>query len=213
MQFIKRNGLLILLSLLLLWAIWITVQTNNLMEYVRSIGQDVDALADQQESMWTEWNNRTLQHSESSLTQQSEPEEPEFEPFDIPIEPYIQEMVFQITEEYDIDPAIILRLIWRESGGNPDAYVAMDTNGYPAYGLCQLNGIALPYLLDRGIDPTESPEINISAACELIAYYRDECGCTLLESLAAYGTGLTGMRNGNGFTAAQRLISGEGFDF
>lgn len=198
--------LLCLLGLLILGVIC-NIQINALGYDIAEISEGVSELRERQGSLAVQVSTWQYDTAEAP-----KPEEPEFEPLDISLSVELQELTYLICREKDIDPIIMFRIMWRESRFDETA-IGYNRNGTADHGICQINDIAFDFLADRGIDPTESPESNIRAACELITYYRDECGCTLLESLAAYGAGLTGMRNGNGFAAARKLISGEGFDF
>jgi len=123
----------------------------------------------------------------------------------VPLSRELQEYTINTCLEYDINPVILFRLMYRESRFNVDA-VGYNRNGTQDYGLCQLNDVALPFLLERGIDPTESPQENIRGACELISYYRDERGYTTLEAVAAYGIGEAGLMRGEGLEAAEKLL-------
>lgn len=130
-----------------------------------------------------------------------------FEPLDIALPIHLQEHTWQEAQRIGIDPEILLRLMWRESGFQVDAW-CIDSNGYESVGLCQINGIAFDWCRDRDIDPY-TPEGNITAAAELIQYYINERGCSLEEALAAYGAGETGMRSGKGLEAARKLLEEE----
>lgn len=136
---------------------------------------------------------------------QSEIDSMKLKPLDIPLEESLQEYTYYRSMEAGIDPNIIFALMWRESRFTVDA-IGYNVNGTQDYGLCQLNDVTLPFLSERGIDPTESPQENIRGAIELIAYFRYERGYTMAESLAAYGVGEAGMLSGRGFEAARELI-------
>lgn len=124
---------------------------------------------------------------------------------DIPLDPELKQYTLDVCADYDIDPAILFALMHRESRFQVDAH-CIDSNGLESVGLCQINGSTFSFLAARGIDPKGSPEANIQAACELISYYRDERGYTLLQSLAAYGAGERGMLQGKGFAGARMLL-------
>jgi len=125
----------------------------------------------------------------------------------VPLSRELQEYTINTCLEYDINPVILFRLMYRESRFAVDA-IGYNRDGTQDYGLCQLNDVTLPFLLESGIDPTESPQENIRAACELISYYRDERGYTMLEALACYGVGEEGFKLGEGLEAAEKLIEG-----
>jgi len=123
----------------------------------------------------------------------------------VPLSRELQEYTINTCLEYNINPVILFRLMYRESRFVVDA-IGYNRNGTKDYGLCQLNDVALPFLLERGIDPTESPQENIKGACELISHYRDERGYTTLEAIAAYGVGEAGLMRGEGLEAAEKLL-------
>jgi hypothetical protein len=129
-----------------------------------------------------------------------------FEPWDISLPVHLQRHTWSEAKRIGIDPEILLKLMWRESRYQADAW-RLDSNGYESVGLCQINGIMLNWLSERAIDPS-TPEGNITAAAEIIQYYIEDRGCSLEEALAAYGAGETGMRNGQGKEAARRLLEG-----
>lgn len=136
---------------------------------------------------------------------QSEIDSMKFKPLDIGLATDLQEFTYYRSMEAGIDPNIIFALMWRESRFQTDA-IGYNANGTQDYGLCQLNDVTLPFLSERGIDPTESPQENIRGTIELLSYFRYERGYTTLESLAAYGVGETGMLRGGGFVAAEKLL-------
>jgi hypothetical protein len=130
-----------------------------------------------------------------------------FEQWDISLSEPLQRHTWSEARRIGLDPEILLKLMWRESGYQVDAW-RMENNGYESVGLCQINGIVYDWLDERGIDP-HTPEGNITAAAEIIQYYMDDRGCSLEQALAAYGAGETGMRAGNGMDAARELLEGE----
>ena len=130
-----------------------------------------------------------------------------FESLNISLPVNLQEHTWNEAQRIGIDPEILYKLMWRESGYQVDAW-CIDSNGYESVGLCQINGMAFSWCEDRGIDP-HTPEGNITAAAELIRYYINERGCSLEEALAAYGAGETGMRSGKGMEAARKLLKGD----
>lgn len=125
----------------------------------------------------------------------------------VPLSRELQEYTINTCLEHDLNPIILFRLMHRESRFQEDA-IGYNRNGTQDHGICQLNDVSLPFLLERGIDPTESPQENIRAAVYLITYYRDERGHSLEESLACYGEGEVGMLAGRGFEAAIKLLEG-----
>lgn len=173
------------------------------MEEANQIDADIAMIAEEQAALSRLTETRKV--STISLPPQSQPE-PEFIPDpDIPLAPELQEYTVSVCKEGNIDPAILFALMERESRFQEGA-IGYNSNGTRDHGICQLNDVTLTFLAERDIDPTESPQENIRAAVELITYYRDKRGYTLLESLAAYGVGEAGMLEGRGFEAARKLI-------
>lgn len=203
MRYIRKILPYIILFALLAVPILGVIQINELKKDVRSITQGVDEVQDEREALWEAIETLQKEYSQIAI---EPPAGPAFKPDpNIPLSSELQEYTISICQKKDIDPAILFALMYRESRFQEDA-TGYNRNGTRDHGLCQLNDVTLSFLADHGIDPTESPQENIRAAVELITYYRDERGYTLLESLAAYGVGEGGMLSGRGFGAAEKLI-------
>ena len=154
---------------------------------------------------WANAQAQTIADSVIVIEEMREPVQAKFEPLqDVPLSDELQEHVFAEAERIGIEPMILFRLMERESQFDENAW-RLDINGYESWGLCQVNDITADFMRERSINYKTSKG-NITGAAELISYYMNERGCTLLEALAAYGAGYSNMRQGKGFEAARALL-------
>ena len=175
----------------------LTVQLDSISKGVKTVASDIHAGRTEQIDL----AQRVDKPSAPALP----PPLPVWEPNpNIPLDADLQKYAELKAAEIGIDVNILYRLMYRESRFQIDAW-CMDTNGYESIGLCQINGITYSWLEKRGIDPT-TPKGNIAAACELIGHYLERY--TMVEALAAYGAGETGMLSGRGLESAQLLMDG-----
>lgn len=75
-----------------------------------------------------------VEEESTEVTEPATPAEPEVEYFDVPLSEDLQDYIFEVCEAYDIDPSIVVAVIWKESTYNASA---MGDNGR-AYGLMQV---------------------------------------------------------------------------
>lgn len=84
--------------------------------------------------------------------------------YDVPLDTDIQDELFALCEEYDLDPALVLAIIEVESGF--DADVISSTNDY---GLMQINRSNFEWLAeDLGIVDFLEPTQNLRAGCYIL---------------------------------------------
>ena len=184
---------LFILAVFLILSLMQCFQAYSLMREIEDINESVAALKDNQQTMREQLQRVEEYHPIPASI---------FEPLDIPLGPELQEHAVSEARRIGIEPSILFALMYRESRFQTDAW-RIDTNGYESVGVCQINGIALPFLIERGIDPS-SPYGNITAACELIGHYLKRF--SIKEALAAYGVGESAMLRGGGLEAAEELI-------
>ena len=184
---------LLILVILFILSLMQCFQTHALMREIEDINESVAALKDHRQTIREQLQNfEEYQPIPADI----------FDPLDIPLDLELQEHAVSEARRIGIEPSILFALMYRESRFQTDAW-RIDTNGYESVGLCQINGIALPFLIERGIDPS-SPYGNITAACELIGYYLERF--SLKEALAAYAVGESAMLRGRGLEAAEEMI-------
>lgn len=114
-----------------------------------------------------------------------QPEEPSVEYYDVPLSEDLQDHIFELCENYDIDPALIICMIQRESNFRPEA---MGDSG-ESYGLMQ---IKKKYQRERMAklgctnlrDPYENLTVGIDLFSELL-----ESGDSVEWALMAYNGG------------------------
>jgi soluble lytic murein transglycosylase-like protein len=87
--------------------------------------------------------------------------------YDIPLEPELQEYIYQKCKDNDVPFDLFLSLIKTESNFNK--YLVSDTNDY---GLCQINIICLEYLNRvQGTTDLLNPYQNINAGIYFVSKY------------------------------------------
>lgn len=130
----------------------------------------------------------------TEVTEVTEPEEPEAEPLiDCRMDGETQQMILEKCDEYDVDFAFVMAIIFKESSFNPD--VVSKTNDY---GLMQINKINHKWLSEElGITNFLDPEMNVTAGLHILSdLFRKYENPTLV--LMAYNFGEVGaMRKWN----------------
>ena len=105
--------------------------------------------------------------------------------FDVPLESDLQKLIFELCEDRGIDPAIIVAMIYRESGFNAGA-VGDSGNSLglmqiqPRWNGARMNELGCPDLLD--------PYQNVQVGIDCFADYVDQSG-SIEWSLMAYNGG------------------------
>jgi soluble lytic murein transglycosylase-like protein len=105
---------------------------------------------------------------------------------DVPLEPELQVYVHEACEAHDVPEPLVLALIERESGFDPNA-----SNG-TCYGLMQIHRINCPWLREAGIDPLEYPgniDAGVLMLANLLGKYSDPH-----KALMAYSAGEGGAK-------------------
>jgi len=101
----------------------------------------------------------------------------------IPLEPDMQQYVYDACEAYGVDMALVLAIIERESSFRPQVWG--DNNS--CFGLMQINRVNYNWLRDEGIEPLEYPG-NIQAGVLMISRLLDKYDDTH-KALMAYNGG------------------------
>lgn len=184
--------------LLCIWAIRQGQDARQLLNDVHDVGRSIEALQIQQEALRNEIDNIEWIVPE--------PSEQRFIPLDIDLSEDLQQFTWDLyaTLPLEQDEAfrIVMAIMWRESRYQLDA-VNYNANGTTDIGVCQINSCNWDWLAADGID-VHTTEGNIAACITILGESLEDY--TLEESLAAYGVGISGMRAGRGFEAAQELI-------
>lgn len=113
------------------------------------------------------------------------PEQEVIRVINYPIDEYLQEFIFEKSEEYGIDPYIIIAIGENESGWT-DVGSVMDTNGLYSIGYMQINSICWDYLHENGFD-VHTELGNIEGGIFLLSKYLEKYN--LEKSLACYECG------------------------
>lgn len=113
----------------------------------------------------------------------------EFVPLDVPMNEDLQEFIYQLSDEYDVDFALVMALIEHESSFRTN--VRSDTNDY---GLMQINSINHEWLTETlgvtdFLDPYQNAKSGIFMLTDLFKKYEDPA-----KVLMAYNMGETGAR-------------------
>lgn len=109
----------------------------------------------------------------------------DFEPIDYPIEKELQEFIFKKSDEYNIDPYIIIAIGENESGWQ-EVGAVMDTNGLYSTGYMQINSICWDYLMENGLDVHDKYE-NIESGIFLLSTFLQKYNTS--KALACYQCG------------------------
>lgn len=129
----------------------------------------------------TDWDVRTETELAPTETEPvptetaSTPTEPEPVYFDVPLSEDLQDHIFEVCEDYDIDPAIIIAIIDRES----DFRDWLKGDGGESYGLMQ---VKYKYHADR--------MYSLGYADLMDPYANTHTGISYLASLIDYGYGI-----------------------
>lgn len=96
-----------------------------------------------------------------------------FEPYDIPMDAELQEFIFYLCREYNVDFSFIIAVIEQESQYKPD--VISDTNDYGLMGINQINHEELTRVLgvDDFLDPYQNVRSGIFIFRKLFERYQD----------------------------------------
>jgi Soluble lytic murein transglycosylase and related regulatory proteins (some contain LysM/invasin domains) len=110
----------------------------------------------------------------------------------IPISRELQEYTYLRCRELDLDYALVLALIWKESRFTEHA-VNINTNGTQDSGLMQINDTNRTWLYaELGIDNLMDPYQNIRAGTEMLSRFTQKHGAH--NALLAYQFGEEGMQ-------------------
>ena len=106
--------------------------------------------------------------------------------YDVPLEAELQKHIIQTCEEYHIDPAIVLAMIWKESRYNPEAV----GDGGNSFGLMQIQPYWHSGRMERLgctdlLDPYQNVVVGINYLAESIDRYDGDVG----KALVAYNQG------------------------
>lgn len=124
--------------------------------------------------------------------------------WNVPLEPELQEHIFQESVCRNLDPHIVLAVSWHESRLNPDVPDYINTNGTIDRGPMQINSCNWEWAKDMGLDvndPMDNYTVGIIMLAELTEKHGEFYG------LAAYASGESGMRSGGGTWFADWVIS------
>ena len=120
----------------------------------------------------------------------TEPEAPERTYYDVPLTEDLQDIIIDISEERAVDPALVLAVIEKESGYNPDA----SGDGGRSQGLMQIWRSAHESRMEKLgavnlYDPYDNVLVGIDILAEKLAKYED-----VEKALIAYNAGDAGAR-------------------
>ncbi len=112
--------------------------------------------------------------------------------YPVPLDAAVQERIVEICREYQVDPAIVMAMINKESTFNP----AAKGDGGASYGLMQIQAILHMERIARlGVtnlyDPEQNVLVGVDYLAELISKYNN-----ISMALVAYNAGETGANNG-----------------
>ncbi len=107
--------------------------------------------------------------------------------YDVPLDTDVQDELFALCEEYDLDPALVLAIIEVESGF--DAGAISSTSDY---GLMQVNSYNFEWLAEElGIVDFTEPTQNLRAGCYILSQCMQMTDGETDKALMAYNMGYT----------------------
>lgn len=107
--------------------------------------------------------------------------------FDVPLEKELQDYIFDICDSYNVDPELIVSMIFYESSFRSKV-IGKNDSGY-SYGLMQIMPRWNQDRMDRlGCQDLLDPYQNVLVGTDLIAEYIEE-GCGIEWALMAYNGG------------------------
>lgn len=105
--------------------------------------------------------------------------------YDVPLSNEVQRYIFNVADCYDIEPALVLAVIERESSYNTEAV----GDGGESYGLMQIQPRWHIERMDRlGVEDLLNPYQNISVGVDILAGHIDTYG-DVGAALTAYNRG------------------------
>lgn len=120
----------------------------------------------------------------------AEPEEPERTYYDVPLTEDLQDIIINISEKCGVDPALILAIIEKESGYNPDAA----GDGGQSQGLMQIWRSAHESRMEKlGVANLYDPKDNVLVGIDILAEKLDKYEDTE-KALIAYNAGDAGAK-------------------
>ncbi len=124
------------------------------------------------------------------IEEPAEPEEPERTYYDVPLTEDLQDIIIDISAERAVDPALVLAIIEKESGYNPDA----SGDGGQSQGLMQIWRSAHESRMEKLgavnlYDPYDNVLVGIDILAEKLNSYGD-----VEKALVAYNAGDAGAK-------------------
>lgn len=111
-------------------------------------------------------------------------EEPEL--YDVPLEKELQLHIMETCEAYEVDPAIVLAMIWRESRYNPEAV----GDGGNSLGLMQVQPRWHGKRMEKlGCEDLLDPYQNVVVGIDYLAESIDRYDGDVAKALVAYNAG------------------------
>ena len=120
-----------------------------------------------------------------------EPEDPEVILYDVPLDDDLQRFIISKAMEYDIDPAIVMGMIYRESTYRAD--VIGDSGR--SFGLMQIQKRWHKARMERlGVTDLLDPYQNVTVGIDILAGHIDSWGGNVEMALVAYNMGGEGAK-------------------
>lgn len=115
-----------------------------------------------------------------------EPTEPEVKYFDVPLDEDLQDYIFYLCDQYEIDPRIVIGMIRKESTYNPNC---IGDNGN-SFGLLQIQPRWHQSRMNKlGADDLLNPYDNILVGIDYLAEMLDWGNGSITYALMAYNAG------------------------
>ncbi|MCD8087254.1 MAG: transglycosylase SLT domain-containing protein [Oscillospiraceae bacterium] len=107
--------------------------------------------------------------------------------YDVPLSEDVQDELFALCEEYDLDPSLVLAIIEVESGFDADVISSTDD-----YGLMQINSSNFEWLAEElGIIDFLEPTQNLRAGCYILYQCLQMTDGETDKALMIYNMGLS----------------------
>lgn len=127
------------------------------------------------------------QPSETVIEQTDHPIRHTYPRYDIPLDRYQQETLYNACQEWGVPYELALAVCWRETGYR-DLVTTNDTGTY--YGMMAVQGAsAKRYMEQCGVEYLNSEEDRLRVGCCILGYYLDQYDNNIHRALMSYNAG------------------------
>lgn len=110
--------------------------------------------------------------------------------YNVPLSAEIQDYIFQLCEENNVDPVLIFAMVETESGFNPNCVSRTNDYGLMQINKCNHRWLKAQYDVDNFLDPRQ----NLLCGVSMIAAHLKNNNGDLTKALMCYNQGSTGAK-------------------